>query len=57
MFSNFAVGIYFGIGLAGWVYAKMQRQTGGNTTNSLIVAGGSGLVGFLLISTLLGIVF
>lgn len=57
MFSDFAIGIYFGIGLSGWMYAKMQRQTGGNTTNSLVVAGGAGLLGFLLVFTLLGIVF
>lgn len=41
------------VGFAGWVYAKMQRQTGGNTSNSIVVAGGAGLVLFLVVVTLL----
>lgn len=57
MFSDFAVSAYFAIGFGGWVYFKMQRKTGGNTTNSLVIAGGSGIVGFLVIFTLLGIIF
>ena len=45
------------VGFAGWVYAKMQRQTGGNTSNSVLVAGGAGLVLFLFVIALLGFVF
>ncbi len=57
MFSDFAVAMYFAIGSGGWIYFKMQRKTGGNTVNSLVVAVGAGLVGFLIIFTLLGIFF
>ncbi len=45
--SNVMIGLFFGIGLGGWVYAKVQRSTGGNTTNSVAVAAGAGLLGFL----------
>lgn len=47
MFSNIMIAFLAGIGFAAWVYAKVQRQTGGNTSNSLVVAGGAGLVLFL----------
>jgi len=57
MFSNVMIGFLAAVGFAGWVYAKMQRQTGGNTSNSVVVAGGAGLVLFLLIVTVLGFVF
>jgi len=55
MFSNVTIGLLTAIGAGAWVYSKVQRQTGGNTTNSLVVAGGVGLVLFLLIVTLLAI--
>ena len=48
------IGFLAAVGFSGWVYAKMQRQTGGNTSNSLLVAGGAGLVLFLVVITLLG---
>lgn len=51
MFSNAMIGFLAAIGFAAWVYAKMQRQTGGNTTNSLIVAGGAGIILFLIVIT------
>jgi hypothetical protein len=57
MFSNVMIGFLAAAGFAAWVYAKMQRQTGGNTSNSLLVAGGAGLVLFLLIVTVLGLIF
>lgn len=56
MFSNFTVGLIFGIGLGGWVYTKMIRRTGGNTQGSLLVAAGAGLVGFLLLTILLNFI-
>ena len=40
-----------------WVYSRMYRQTGGNTTNALVVAGGVGLVIFLIVWVGLGIAF
>lgn len=51
------IGFVAGIGLAGWVYSKIYRSSGGNTQNALIVAGCAGLGGMVLIITLLSIVF
>lgn len=56
MFSNMMIGFLAAIGFAAWVFSKMQRQTGGNTSNSLVVAGGAGLVLFLLVVTVMALV-
>ncbi len=55
--SNAITGLLFGVGLSAWVYSKMMRQTGGNTKNSVIIAILAGLAGFLLIFSLLGVLF
>ena len=55
--SNVWTGLIFGIGISGWVYAQMMRRTGGNTKNSVILAAAAGLVGWLVVTTLLSIVF
>lgn len=57
MFSNLTIGILAGIGFGGWVYAKLQRSTGGNTQSSLIGAVLSGLGVLVLVVTILGFVF
>lgn len=57
MFSNAMVAFLAAIGSGAWVYSKMFRQTGGNTTNALVVAGGIGLVVFLAVILILGVVF
>lgn len=53
--SNITIGFLLGIGLAAWVYSKLMRSTGGNTKNSLIVAGAAGLGAMVLLVTLLGL--
>jgi hypothetical protein len=55
MFSNALIGLFFGIGFGGWVFAKTQRTTGGNTQSSLVVAGGAALLAFLTVWTILGL--
>jgi hypothetical protein len=57
MASNFVIALLVGIGFGGWVFAKMQRQTGGNTKSSLTVAIGSGLVALILVTVILGMLF
>jgi len=47
MSSNILIGLIFGIGFGGWIYSKMYRRTGGNTSNSIIVAGLCGAAGWL----------
>ena len=55
--TNMWTGFLFGAGFGAWIYAQMMRRTGSNTKNSLIVAAAAGLVGWLVITSLLGIVF
>ncbi len=57
MFSNAMIGFLAAMGAGAWIFTKMQRRSGNNTSNSLVVAGGAGLVIFLLITVLLGIFF
>lgn len=57
MFSNVTIGILFALGVAAWVYSKMQRRTGGNTQSSLIVSSLVGLLAFIFIVTVLGLLF
>jgi hypothetical protein len=57
MFSNLTVGLLLGLGFGAWVYGKMQRQTGGDTKNSLVVAGLAALGAFLFMVMLLGFLF
>ena len=57
MFSNLFIGFVLGIGLGGWVYAKLQRYNGGNTQSSLIGAGAIGVLGCIVTATLLSVVF
>lgn len=55
MFSNLTIGFLLGAGFAAWVYSKLMHSTGGNTKNSLIVAGCAGVAAMVLLVTLLGI--
>lgn len=57
MFSNGMIAFLAGLGGGAWVYAKMQRQTGGNTQNSLVVAAGAGIIIFMIILVVLSIFF
>ena len=54
--SNSLIAFIFSIGFSGWVYAKIQKTTGGNTQTAIIVAAGSALVAFLLVMIILGFV-
>lgn len=48
-----AVGIMLAAGVGAWVYAKINRSTGGNMTSSLIVATIAGIFAFVAIVMLL----
>lgn len=56
MFSNATVALLVAIGFSGWVYAKIQKQTGNNTQTSLIVAGLSAGLVFLVVWTIMGFI-
>lgn len=48
------VAFLFAAGAATWVYTKIQRNTGGNTQSSLIVAGVAFVFGFVALLLILG---
>lgn len=56
MFSNLMIGALAGLGAGGWIYAKLQRSTGGNTSSSLTAAGLCGLLICVVVTTALGFV-
>lgn len=48
------ISFLFAIGVAGWVYAKLARRTGGgNQQNAFIGAAAAGILGFIFFFTLL----
>lgn len=57
MFSNLTIALLVGLSFAGWVYAKIQRQTGGNIRSSLTVAGISGAALALVTYFILDMIF
>lgn len=54
--GNGLIAFLLGTGVAAWVYSKAMRQTGNNTQTSLIAAGGTGLVAFLLMLLVLSMI-
>lgn len=55
--SDILIAFLMALSAGAWIYSKIYRSTGGNTKNSLIVATASGLVIFLAVMTILGIIF
>jgi len=47
--SPAVVAFLFAIGVSGWVYSKVQRSTGGNTQNSIIVSAIVGVFAFVIL--------
>lgn len=52
--SNVFIGILLAIGFGGFVYAKVQKSTGGNTQTSLMVAGIAAFFAFVLCLVVFG---
>jgi hypothetical protein len=50
------VAALFGVGFATWVYTKIMRTTGGNTQNSLVVAGIAAVFAFIMMLLILNFV-
>ncbi len=50
------ISFIFGVGSAGWIYNKMQRKTGNNTSVALKVAALSGLAIWLVLFFVLGMI-
>lgn len=47
----------FSVGASTWIYVKFQKYSGNNTQQSVIAAGVSGLVIFLVLYSLLALIF
>lgn len=54
--SNGLIAFFVAVSVTVWVYTKISRKTGGNTQNSLVVAGAAGLFTFLIALMLLGLI-
>lgn len=52
------ISLLFGVGVAGFAYSRLARQTGNpNPRSSLIMAGVVGVIAFIVLYTLLKLVF
>jgi hypothetical protein len=54
--TNGFIALMLGVGVSGWVYSKMMRQTGNNTKNSLTVAGIVAVIAFFIMLYVLSLV-
>jgi uncharacterized membrane protein YraQ (UPF0718 family) len=54
--SNSFIGVLLAVGFGGWVYAKTQKSTGGNTQTSLIVAAIAAFFAFVVCLTVLSFI-
>jgi hypothetical protein len=51
----FLVSLFITAGACTWVYTQLQRRSGNNTEQSLIIVGVLAMIMFLIIYTTLGI--
>jgi hypothetical protein len=51
--GSFGISLIMSIGAGAWVFNKSQQRNGGLTQQSLIAAGVSGVVLFIIVLTLL----
>jgi hypothetical protein len=50
--------LLFGVGVAGWAWSKVSRQTGNADPKSVVItAGGIGLIAFIVLFTLMKFAF
>ncbi|MDB5163836.1 MAG: hypothetical protein JWS12_454 [Candidatus Saccharibacteria bacterium] len=55
--SNALVSLLLAVGGATWIYTKVMRRSGNNTQQSLVVAGMVAAIIFVVVITLLDLVF
>lgn len=51
--TNGLVGFLAAVGFGAWVYSKVQRRTGGNTKQALIVAGIAAVFALIVVLSML----
>jgi hypothetical protein len=54
--SPFIVGLLAGLGAAAWVYDRTMRRTGGNTSNSIVIAVIAGIFTFVIVLSILSLI-
>jgi len=54
--GNGLIAFLMAIGASAWVFNKMQRSTGGNTQNSIIVAVAAAIFLFVITILVLGLI-
>lgn len=57
MASNALIGLLLAIGGAVWIYTKVMRRSGNNTQQSVFVAGFVAVIIFIVVVTLLSLIF
>jgi hypothetical protein len=57
MFSNVTIALIFAIGAGGWIFAKLQHQSGNQTKQSLMAAGIGGALLFIVVLLVLNSLF
>lgn len=55
--SNWVVALFAALGVAGWLYPRVDLRTAHNTQNTLTVCGVAGLAVFIVVFTLLNMFF
>lgn len=54
--SSIIVALLASVGIATWLYTKFMRRSGGNTKNSLLVAGLLGLIIFFIVWSVMSMI-
>ena len=55
--SNLLVALFLAAGISGWTYSQAQRRNGGLTQKSVIVAAVCGVIAFIVMWTVLILIF
>lgn len=55
--ANWVVALFLGLAVSVWVYEKLMNKTGNNRQNSIIAAAVSGVLLFVVLYFVLGIIF
>jgi hypothetical protein len=53
--GNFTIAFFTALGFSVWVYSKLMRSTGGNTKSSLTATAIIGVLTFIVMLVILGI--
>ncbi len=55
--SNITISLLFAAGFGTWVFTKMNRYNGGSSKNAAIMGATAAIFGFIVLLTILGLIF